>query len=80
MVLLIVALTVTANSLNKLRAEMVRTDPPHYYNQTGGEEGNTMEVIYDEVGEGTAPTGGQSGHYQELELGTMEGEQYESLS
>ena len=79
MALLVVALAVTANKLNKLRAEKAHTDPPHYNNQTGGEEGKAKEGIYDEVGEGTAPTGGQSGHYQKLELGTMERRQYESL-
>ena len=77
--LLVVALAVTAKKLVKLRAEKVHTDPPHYYNQTGGGEGKAKEGVYDEVGEGTAPTGGQSGHYQELELGTMESRQYESL-
>ena len=77
--LLVVALAVTANKLNKLRAEKAHTDPPHYYNQTGGGEGKDKDGIYDEVGEGTAPTGRQSVHYQELELGTMEGGQYESL-
>ena len=69
----------TANKLNKLRAEKAHTDPPHCYMETGGGEGKTKEGIYDVVGEGTSPTGGQSGHYQELELGTMEGRQYESL-
>ena len=79
--LAVVALAVTANKLNKLRAEKAHTDPPHnYYNRTGGGEGKAKEWVYAEVGEGTAPTGGQSGHYQELELGTMEGRQYESLS
>ena len=78
--LLAVALAVTANKLVKSRAEKAHTDPPHYYEQTGGGEGKVKDGIYDEVGEGTAPTGGQRGHYQELELGTMEGRQYESLS
>ena len=80
MALLVVALAMTANKLNMLRAEKAHTDPPHYYEQTGGEEGKAKEGVYDEVGEGTVPTGGQSGHYQELELGTMEGRQYDSLS
>ena len=73
MALLVVALAVTANKLNKLRTEKAHTDLPHYYNQIGGGEGIPKDGIYDE----TAPTGG---HYQELELGTIEGRQYESLS
>ena len=73
MVLLVVALAVIANKLNKLRTEKAHTDPPH---QTREGEGMPKEGIYNEVGERTAPTGG---HYQELELGTMEGRQYESL-
>ena len=77
--LLVVALAVTASKLNKLRAEKAHTDPPHYYEQTGGKEGKAKEGVYDEVGEGMSPIGGQSGHYQELEVGTMEGRQYESL-
>ena len=79
MALLVVALAVTANKLNRLRAEKSHTDPLHYYTEPGGGEGKAKEGVYDEVGEGTAPAGGQSGHYQELELGTMEGRQYESL-
>ena len=79
MALLVVAQAVTANKLNRLRAEKACNDPLHYYKQTGGEEGKAKERVYDEVGEGTAPSGGQSGHYQELELGIMEGGQYESL-
>ena len=79
MALLVVALAVTANKLNKLRTEKAHIDPPHYYEQTGGEEEKAKEGVYDEVGEGTAPTGGQSGHYQELKLETVEGRQYESL-
>ena len=78
--LLAVALAVTANKLVKSRAEKAHTDPPHYYEQTGGGEGKVKDGIYAEVEEGAAPTGGQWGHYQELELGTMEGRQYESLS
>ena len=80
MALLAVALAVTANKLVKSRAEKAHTDPPHYYEQTGGGEGKVKDGIYAEVEEGAAPTGGQWGHYQELELGTMEGRQYESLS
>ena len=75
--LLVLALAVTATKLNKLRAEKGHTDPPHYYNQTGGGEGKTMEGIYDEVGEGTGPTEGQ---YQELKLEEMEERQYEGLN
>ena len=72
MALLVVALTVTANKLNKLRAEKAHIDTPRLYNQTNW-------AIYDEVGEGTAPTGGLQGHYQGLELAKMEGSQYASL-
>ena len=78
MALLVVALS--ANKLNRLRAEKAHTDPPHYCIETGGGERKAKERVYDEVGEGTSPAGGQSGHYQELELGTMEGRQYESLN
>ena len=77
--LLIAALAVTANKLNKSRAEKAHTDPPHCHTEPGGGEGKAKERVYAEVGERTAPTGGQSEHYQELELGTMEGRQYESL-
>ena len=66
--LLVLALAVTATKVNFLRAEKGRNDPPHYYNQTRGGEGKTMEGIYDEVGEGTCPIEGQRGHYQELKL------------
>ena len=62
--------------LNKLRAEKGHIDPPHYYDQTGGGEGKTMEGIYDEVGEGTGTIGGQREHYQELKLETVEKRQY----
>ena len=74
--LLVLALAVTATKLNKLRAEKGRTDPHHYYDQTGGGEGKTMEGIYDEVGEGTCTIGG---HYQELKLGTMEKRHYAAM-
>ena len=92
--LLVAVLAVTANKLNKLRAQKAHTDPhhytdpPHYNNQTdpphchtepGGGEGKAKERVYDEVGKRAAPTEGQSGQYQELELGTMERRQYESL-
>ena len=77
--LLALALAVTATKLNKLRAEKAHTDPLHCYNQTGGGEGETKDRIYDEVGEGTDPIGGQKGHYQELKLETMEKKQYETL-
>ena len=76
MALLVLALAVTATKLNRLRAEKGHTDPPHYYNQTGGGEGKTMEGIYDEMGEGTGPIGGQREHYQELKLETVERRQY----
>ena len=72
--LLALALAVTATKLNKLRAEKAHTD----YNQTGGGEGRSTERIYDEVGEGTDPIGGQKGHYQELKLETMDKKQYET--
>ncbi len=77
--LLALALAVTANKLNKLRPERAHTDRPHCYNQTGGGEGETKDRIYDEVGEGTDPIGGQKGHYQELKLETMDKKQYETL-
>ena len=79
MALLVLALAVTATKLNKLRTEKAHTDPLHCYNQTGGGEGETKDRIYDEVGEGTDPIGGQKGHYQELKLDTMEKKQYETL-
>ena len=50
--LLVLALAVTATKLNRLRGEKGHTDPPHYYDQTGGGEGKTKEGVYDEVGEG----------------------------
>ena len=74
--LLVLALAVTATKLNRLRAEKGHTDPPHYYDQTGGGEGKTKEGVYDEVGEGTDPIGGQREHYQELKLETVERRQY----
>ena len=70
----------TANKLNNVWVEKGHTDPPHYYNQTGGGEGETTERIGDEVGEGTDPSGGQTGPYQELELRTMEERHYETLN
>ena len=79
MALLVLALAVTATKLNKLRAEKADTDPLHCYNQTGGGEGKAQERIYDEVGEGTDPIGGQNRHYQELKLETMDKKQYETL-
>ena len=78
--LLVLALAVTATKLNRLRGEKGHTDPPHYYNQTGGGEGKTKEEIYDEAGEGIGHTEKQRGHYQELKLETMERRQYESLN
>ena len=77
--LLVLALAVTVTKLNKLRAEKAHTDPLHCYTQTGGGEGKSTERIYDEVGEGTDPIGGQKGHYQELKLETMDKKQYETL-
>ena len=79
MALLVLALAVTAAKLKMLRAEKSLTDLPQYYSQTGGGEGQTTERIYDEVGEGTGPTRGQKGHYQELKLEAMEKRQYETL-
>ena len=78
--LLALALAVTAVKQKKLRAEKAHTDPLHCYNQTGGGEEETKDRIYDEVGEGTCPVERQSGPYQELEMGTMEKRQYESLN
>ena len=51
----------------------------HCYNKTGGGEGEAKDRIYDEVGEGTDTIGGQKGHYQELNLETMDKKQYETL-
>ena len=78
MVLLVLALAVTTTKLNKWRGEKGYTNPPRYYNQAGRREAETTERIHD--GEGTGPTEGQSGPYQELELGTMEERHYESLN
>ena len=69
----------TTTKLNKLRAEKGHTDPPHLHNQTAIEEGKSKERIYDEVEEGTAPIEGQKGHYQELNMETMEKSQYETV-
>ena len=77
--LLVLALAVTATKLNRLRAKKGHTDPRQYYNQTAIEEGKTIERIYDEVGEGTVPVERQKGHYQELNLETMEKRQYACL-
>ena len=79
MALLVLALAVTATKLNRMRAENFHTDPLHGFNKTGGGEGETKDRIYDEVGEGTDPVGGQKGHYQELKLETMDKKQYETL-
>ena len=79
MALLVLALAVTATKLNMLRAEKAHTDSPHSYNQTGGGEEETTDKIYDEVGDRTDPVGEQKGHYQELELETMDRRQYDTL-
>ena len=79
MALLVLALAVTATKLSRMRAEKAHTNSFHCYNQTGGGEGDTKDRIYDEVGEGTDPIGGQKGHYQELKLETMDKKQYETL-
>ena len=78
--LLAIALAVTAVKQKKLRAEKAHTNPLHCYNQTGGREEKTKDRIYDEVGVRTCPVERQSGPYQELEMGTMEKRQYESLN
>ena len=80
MALLVAALAVTANKPSKLRAEKAHSDPPHYYNQTGEKESKTKEEAYEEMEVETASNGGQKGHYQELEVGTLEKGQYESLN
>ena len=80
MVLLVLALAVTATKLKKLRAEKDHADPPHYYNQTGGGEGKITEDIYEEMGDGMSPTQQQRGLYQELTQGTMEKGQYEAIN
>ena len=77
--LLVLALAVTATKLNRLRAEKKYTGSSHYYSQTAMGEGKNIERIYDEVGEETVPIGGKGGHYQELNLGTMEKRQYETV-
>ena len=79
MAVLVLALAVTATKLKTLRAEKAHTDPLHCCNQTGGGEGETKDRIYDEVGEGTDPIGGQKGHYQELKLETMDKKEYDTL-
>ena len=79
MALLVLALAVTATKLNKVRAEKAHTDPLDCYKKTAVGEGKARERIYDEVGEGTEPIGGQKGHYQELKLETMDKKQYETL-
>ena len=78
--LLVLVLAVTATKLNKLRAVKAHTDPPHYYNQTAVEGASTTEKSYEEMEEWIGPVVGQSGPYQELELGGMEERQYESLN
>ena len=75
MALLALALAVTGTKLNKLRTEKAHAD----YNQTGRKQVKSTERIYDEVGEGTDPVGGQKGHYQELKLETIDTKQYETL-
>ena len=79
MALQALALAVTATKLNKLRAEKAHTDPLHCYNKTAVGEEKAQDRIYDEVGEGTDPIGGQKEHYQELKLETMDKKQYETL-
>ena len=73
------ALAVTAIKLNKLRAEKAHTDPLHCYTKTGGGEGETKDRIYAEVGVRKGPIVEQKGHYQELNLETMDKKQYETL-
>jgi len=78
--LLALALAVIATKLNKPRAEKAHTDQHRSCNQTGGGQNTTTEKIYDEVGERTGPIKGQKGHYQELNLETMEKREYERLN
>ena len=78
-VLLVLALAVTATKLNRLRAEKEYTGSSHHYSQTAMGEGKNIERIYDEVEEGTVPIGGKRGHYEELNLETMEKRQYETV-
>ena len=80
MALLVLALAVTATKLNKLKAEKANTDPLQCYINTGGGEEETKDRIYDEVGEGTDPIGGQKGLYQELKLEAMDKKQYETCT
>ena len=79
MALLVLALTVTVTKLKKVRAEKCHSDPPHCYNQTGGGKGKTKESIYAEVGEGRVPFEGQRGHYQDLNMATLESRLYATL-
>ena len=82
MVLLVLALAVTTTKPKRLTAEKGRSGPSHYYSQTGGGEGKSTERIYNEVGEGTGHIRGKAGHYQELNMETMETmekQQYEIL-
>ena len=79
-VLLVLALAVTATKLNKLKAEKSHIDSPHYYNQIAIKEGKTTDRIYDEVGDGTGHIRGKGGLYQELNMQTMEKRQYQSLN
>ena len=79
MVHLVLALAVIATKQNKWRVEKDYTNTPHHYYQTGGGGGETTERVHDVAGEGTSPSVGQSGPYQELDLGTMEERHYESL-
>ena len=77
MSLLVLALAVTANKLNKLK-KIGHRYPLHCYNKTAVGEGETK--IYDEVGKRAEPIEEQQRHYQELTLETMEQRQYASLN
>ena len=53
--LLVVVLAVTANKLNKLRAEKAHTDSFHCYTERGGGERKAKKAVNDEVGERRQP-------------------------
>ena len=63
-----------------MRAKKAHTDPPDYYNKTGGGEGKTIEELYDDVEEGPSKTEQQWELYKELDLGTVGEKSYEGLT
>ena len=69
----------TATKLNKFRAEKGHTNPTHCFNQTVGGEGKTKESIYAEVEEERVPIEGERGHYQDLNMATLDSRMYATL-